>query len=112
MSLRLYHTPKCGTSRAVLEILRASGIEPEIVAYLKTPPTVADLTALAKKLGGAADLLRRKEPLVATLGLDDADDAKIIAAIAQHPILLNRPIVETPKAAKVCRPAELVRTLL
>lgn len=108
----IYHNPKCGTSRAVLEILRESGYEPEIVDYLKTPLTRQALVELAKKLGDASALVRTKEPLVAALDLQAARSDKILSAIAEHPILLNRPIVVTAKGAKVCRPAELVRDLL
>lgn len=112
MQVTIYHNPKCGTSRNVVEIVRALGIEPQIVEYLKTPLSLTQLKELAQQLGGAADLLRRKEPLVAELGLQEASDAAILAAIAQHPSLLNRPVVVTDKATKICRPAELVRDLL
>lgn len=112
MQVTIYHNPKCGTSRSVVEIVRAFGVEPQIVEYLKTPLSLTQLTQLAQQLGGAADLLRRKEPLVAELGLQEASDEAILAAIAQHPSLLNRPVVVTDKGIKICRPAELVRDLL
>lgn len=108
----IYHNPKCGTSRAVLEILCGAGVELEIIEYLKYPLARAQLADLAEKLGGASRLLRSKEALVATLDLQNADDSKILSAIAEHPSLFNRPVVVTAKGAKVCRPAELVRTLL
>ena len=113
MQVTIYHNPKCGTSRTVLATVREAGVEPQIVEYLKTPLSLAQLTQLAKQLdGGAADLLRRKEPLVAELGLQEATDEAILAAIAQHPSLLNRPVVVTDKGTKICRPAELVQDLL
>lgn len=108
----LYHNPKCGTSRAVLAILLDSGHELKIVEYLKTPLTPKELADLAEKLGGASVLVRAKEPLAAELGLQTADNEKIFSAIAAHPILLNRPIVVTAKGATLCRPAELVHSLL
>jgi arsenate reductase len=108
----IYFNPKCGTARNALALLREAGIEPEIIDYMKNPPSRAQLAALAKLTGGAAPLLREKEPLAAELGLKGAADAKILDAIAAHPILLNRPIVVTPKGAKPCRPAELVKDLL
>lgn len=108
----IYHNPKCGTSRTVLQILHEAGIEPEIVAYLKTPLSRMQLTELAEKLGGASKLLRTKEPLAEQLGLPKADDNTILDAIAQHPILFNRPVVVTEKGAEICRPAELVRVLI
>lgn len=115
MGYTLYHTPTCGTSRTVLATLREAGIEPEIVLYLKTPPDIATLRALRDALGQPARaLLRSKEPLCAELGLDDPalDDETLLAAIAAHPILLNRPVVASPRGARVCRPAEVVRDLL
>ncbi len=112
MSATIYYNPKCGTARNTLQILREAGIEPEIVEYLKTPLSRKELEALAKKLGGASHLLREKEPLAAELGLKGAADDAILDAIAQHPILFNRPVVVTQKGAKACRPAELVRELL
>lgn len=115
MAVTIYHNPKCGTSRNTLALLSARGIEPTVIEYLKTPPTRAELESLLKcgKLK-ARDLLREKEPLAAELGLKDpaASDAKILAAIAAHPILLNRPIVATAKGARPCRPPETVLELL
>ena len=99
-------------ARNALALIREAGIEPEVIEYLKTPPSRAKLAALAKLAGGAAALLREKEPLAAELGLKGAADGKILDAIAANPILLNRPVVVTPKGAKACRPAELVKELL
>ncbi|WP_338332845.1 arsenate reductase (glutaredoxin) [Acetobacter sp. LMG 32666] len=115
MTVTVYHNPSCGTSRSVLELLRNAGIEPEVVLYLKTPPSRKQLEDILHhdKLG-ARDLLRTKEKLCAELGLDkpDVTDSQILDAIAQHPILLNRPVVVTPKGAQACRPARLVLDLL
>jgi len=111
----IYHNPKCSSSRNVLALIREQGVEPKVVEYLKTPPSRAGLEALIKrgKLE-ARDLLRTKEPLAAELGLKDAkaSDAKILDAIAAHPILLNRPIVATSKGVRPCRPPETVLDLL
>lgn len=112
MQVTIYHNPKCGTSRTVLEILREAGEVPEVVEYLKTPLSRSQLAALAQKVGSAAELLRAKEALAVELGLQNAGDAAILDAIAQHPALFNRPVVVTAKGAKACRPADLVRTLL
>ncbi len=112
MNATIYHNPKCGTSRNALQILREAGIEPEIVEYLKTPLSGKELAELAQKLGSASALLRTKEPLAAELELEGADDDVILAAIAKHPVLLNRPLVITNRGAKMCRPAELVRELI
>jgi arsenate reductase (glutaredoxin) len=108
----IYFNPKCGTARNALALIREAGIEPEIIDYMKNPPSRAALVKLAKLAGGAAALLREKEPLAAELGLKGAKDSAILDAIAANPILLNRPVVVTPKGAKACRPAELVKDLL
>lgn len=111
----IYHNPACGTSRNTLAMIRASGIEPEIIEYLKTPPTREKLTALIASIGeGCRALLRKKGTPYDELGLDDAslsDDALIDAMLA-HPILINRPIVITSKGAKLCRPSEVVLEIL
>ncbi len=115
MVYTLYHNPRCSTSRTVLATLREAGIEPDIVLYHENPPDLAALRRLRDALGQPARaLLREKEPLCAELGLDDAatTQEQILAAIAQHPGLLNRPIVACPLGARVCRPAETVRELL
>jgi arsenate reductase len=115
MDVTIYHNPKCGTSRKVLEALRAAGHAPHVIEYLATPPSKAELKALAKHMGVAPrDLLRRKGTPYDELGLDDpaiSDDA-ILAAIAEHPILLERPVVVTPKGARLCRPPERVDEIL
>jgi len=115
MAVTIYHNPRCSKSRQVLGMLRDKGIEPEIVEYLKTPLDRAALTALLGKLGiGPRDLLRRGEAPYRELGLGDAKwtDEQLIGFIAEHPILMERPVVVSPKGAKVCRPVEVVNTLV
>lgn len=114
-TITIYHNPACGTSRNVLELIRKTGAEPEIIEYLKTPPSRARIVELLAQMGtGAGELLRRKEPLVAELGLDDPAlaDEVLIDAMAAHPILINRPIVITPLATRLCRPSETVLAIL
>ncbi len=111
----IYHNPACGTSRNTLAMIRASGIEPEVIEYLKTPPTRDKLVQLITAMGGGARaLLREKGTPFAELGLDELSlpaDA-LIDAMLQHPILINRPIVVTTKGVKLCRPSELVLDIL
>ncbi len=115
MDVIIYYNPACVTSSTVLGLIRNAGVEPHIIEYLKTPPTRAMLRQLATRAGAPLrDLMRGKEPIFLKLGLDDpalSDDA-LLDAIEAHPILLNRPIVVTPKGVKLCRPAELVLELL
>jgi arsenate reductase len=113
--ITIYHNPRCSTSRAVLAMIRDAGFEPEIVEYLKTPPSRARLQELLAQMGIAPrDLLRRKEPLYAELGLDDpaVSDERILDAMAAHPILIERPIVVTPRGTRLGRPPERVREVL
>ena len=115
MRFTIYHNPKCGTSRNVLAAIREAGHEPEVIEYLKTPPSRETLQSLIERAGeGARGLLRAKEPLVKELGLDGADvtDAAIVDAMMAHPVLINRPIVVTETAVKLCRPSETVQALL
>jgi len=115
MNIILYHNPKCNSSRTVLALIRAAGHEPTIIEYLKTPPDSATLLNLAKTAGLPLHaLLRQKETPYHELGLGNPNitEAQILAALAQHPILLNRPIVVTYLGTKLCRPPELVNTLL
>ena len=111
----IYHNPKCGTSRNTLAMIRNAGIEPQVVLYLETPPSRAELKALFKGAGiTVRDALREKGTPYAELGLDDAtlsDDA-LLDAIEAHPILLNRPFVSTPQGERLCRPSELVLDIL
>ncbi|WP_407154514.1 arsenate reductase (glutaredoxin) [Bradyrhizobium sp. STM 3557] len=115
MRVTIYHNPSCGTSRNTLAMIRASGEEPEVIDYLKTPPSREQLIALITAMGiRVRDLLREKEAAYAELGLADparGDDALLDAMLA-HPILINRPIVVTEKGARLCRPSELVLDLL
>ncbi|QUS40319.1 arsenate reductase (glutaredoxin) [Tardiphaga alba] len=114
MTVTIYHNPRCGTSRTTLALLQERGVEPVVIEYLKTPPDRQQLKALAKAVGGVRGLLREKEAVYGELGLADptqGDDA-LLDAIAAHPILLNRPVVVTPKGARVCRPAETVLEIL
>jgi len=113
MAVTIYHNPKCSNSRGVLEIIRDAGIEPIIIEYLNASLSAADIAALlAAMKAKPRDIIRAKESIFAELHLDTASDAKLIEAIAAHPILLNRPIVVTDKGARLCRPPELVRELL
>ena len=111
----IYHNPACGTSRNVLAALREAGIEPRIVEYLKTPPDRATLETLLKTMGKSIrDILRKRGTPYDELGLGEPDvtDDQIFAAIAKHPVLIERPIVVLGKKAALCRPAETVRDLL
>jgi arsenate reductase len=113
--LTLYHNPRCGTSRGTLALLQERGIEPRVIEYLKTPPSRAELKAIARATGEPLRaLLRGKEALCAELGLDDPslDDEQLLDAMLAHPILINRPIAVTPRGARLCRPAERVLELL
>jgi arsenate reductase len=115
MKAWMTHNPKCGTSRAVLAILRDRGIAPEIRAYLEAPLSRAELAALIKEMAVPAhSLVRWKEKdAVAAAGIDRAcGDAAVVAAMAANPILLNRPIVRTDKGTRLCRPSETVNDLL
>ncbi len=111
----IYHNPRCETSRNVLAFIREAGIEPTVIEYLKEPPSRPELLSLIKRSGGSArDMLRAKEALAGELGLNDpkVSDAKIVDAMMAHPILINRPIVVTERAVKLCRPSETVREIL
>lgn len=115
MTVRIYHNPQCGTSRNVLAMIRNSGEEPEIIEYLKTPPTREKLVELIARMGiSPRDLLRRKGTPYEELGLDNPDlkDEQLLDAMMAHPILINRPIVVTPQGVKLCRPSETVLDLL
>ncbi|OJF93315.1 arsenate reductase (glutaredoxin) [Pararhizobium antarcticum] len=111
----IYHNPDCGTSRNTLAMIRNAGIEPHVVEYLKTPPSRALLAQLIARMGtGARDLLREKGTPFAELGLGntDLDDAALLDAMMEHPILINRPIVVSPLGVRLCRPSEVVLDLL
>ncbi|TCK30886.1 arsenate reductase [Ancylobacter aquaticus] len=114
-AVTLYHNPACGTSRNVLGLIRNAGLEPTIIEYLKTPPSREELISLIIRMGiPVRALLREKGTPYAELGLGDpslSDDALLDAMMA-HPILINRPIVVTPRGVGLCRPSETVLDLL
>jgi arsenate reductase (glutaredoxin) len=113
MKVTIYHNPSCSNSRKALEIIRSKGIEPEIIEYLKTPLDPNELRALIEQMNvPVRAVMRTQEPVYAETKLDGADDDTLLAEIAAHPILMNRPIVVTPKGAKLCRPGETVAELL
>jgi arsenate reductase (glutaredoxin) len=115
MSVTIYHNPDCGTSRNTLAMIRQSGTEPDIIEYLKNPPSRARLMKLIKAMGiPARALLREKGTPYAELGLADPKwtDDQLLDFMLAHPILINRPIVVTPKGVKLCRPSETVLTIL
>jgi len=115
MTVKIYHNPACGTSRNTLAMIRQSGEEPDVIEYLKTPPTRGELIALIAELGmSARDLLREKGTPYEELRLDNPvlSDDELVDAMMAHPILINRPIVVTEKGARLCRPSELVLDIL
>ena len=115
MDVVIYHNPACGTSRNALELIRHVGMEPHVVEYLKTPPSRAMIAWLAERTSAPLrDLLREKGTPFAELGLGDPGltDDQLLDAIEAHPILLNRPIVVTPKGTALCRPSEKVLDIL
>ena len=115
MTVTIYHNPACGTSRNVLATIRAKGIEPQIIEYLKTPPDRATLKSLLTRMGmKPRELLRKRGTPFEELKLDDPalGDDQLIDAMVAHPILIERPVVVTPKGVKLCRPAELVEAIL
>ncbi|MDR5900064.1 arsenate reductase (glutaredoxin) [Halomonas vilamensis] len=115
MLTQIYHNPNCGTSRNTLAMMKASGETPEIIEYLKTPPSRERLVELLAMMGiRPRDLLRRKGTPYEALGLDDPalTDEQLIDAMMEKPILINRPIVVTRKSARLCRPSETVLDLL
>jgi arsenate reductase len=115
VSVTIYHNPSCGTSRNALAMIRQSGEEPEVVEYLKDPPSRARLVELIRAMGiPVRALLREKGTPYAQLGLADPkwSDDQLIDFMLDHPILINRPIVVTPKGAKLCRPSQAVLDLL
>lgn len=110
---RIYHNPKCSTSRKTLELLRDNGIEPEIIQHLKTPPTRAELKKMIADAGiDVRTAVRKRESLYAELGLADATDEQLLDALAQHPILIERPFVVTAKGTRLARPIDSVNEIL
>jgi arsenate reductase len=115
MTVTIYHNPDCGTSRNALAMIRQSGEEPRVIEYLKTPPSRERLGELIGAMGmSPRDLLREKGTPYAELGLGDPQwsDGELIDFMLAHPILINRPIVETPLGTKLCRPSEAVLDIL
>jgi arsenate reductase (glutaredoxin) len=115
MKATIYHNPMCGTSRKTLDILRDSGCDVWIHEYLKEPPSRDELKRLYERAGIAPrDGLRAREPLAEELGLtrSDATDDEVLDAMVRHPILIERPIVETPNGVRLCRPQDKVREIL
>jgi arsenate reductase (glutaredoxin) len=115
MTITIYHNPACGTSRNTLAMIRASGEEPVVIEYLTDPPTRERLKALIGAAGlTVRDAIRQKGTPYVELGLDDPSltDDQLLDAMLEHPILINRPIVETPKGTRLCRPSEAVLDLL
>ena len=111
----IWHNPKCATSRKVLALIRGEGIEPEIVEYLKHPPSAADIKAALKNMGmKPRALLRRRGTPYDELGLDRAQwrDGELIAAMVKHPALIERPVVRTCKGTRLCRPPERLHDIL
>jgi arsenate reductase len=115
MSVTIYHNPDCGTSRNTLAMIRRSGTEPEIIEYLKHPPARQRLKELIAAMGiSVRQLLREKGTPFAELGLGDPKwtDDQLLDFMLAHPILINRPIVVTPKGVRLCRPSEAVLSIL
>lgn len=115
MTVTIYHNPACGTSRNTLAMIRATGVEPTVIEYLRNSPTRERLQALLRAAGlSVREAIREKGTPYAELGLDDPalSDDQLLDAMLAHPILINRPIVETPKGVRLCRPSERVLDLL
>ena len=114
-TIKIFHNPACGTSRNTLELIRNTGQEPEIIEYLKTPPTQAELTSMIQQAGlSVRDAIRKNVEPYEQLQLEGSShsDTELIALMVEHPILINRPFVVTELGVKLCRPSELVLDLL
>jgi arsenate reductase (glutaredoxin) len=114
-NVTIYHNPKCGTSRNTLEMIRNAGIEPQVIEYLQTPPDRQTLATLLRDAGlTPRELMRSKEAIYIELKLDESQwaDDQLIDFMVANPILINRPIVVTPRGTRLCRPSELVLELL
>ena len=115
MKVTIWHNPKCATSRKVLELIRKKTPNPDIIDYVKTPPSAADIKAVLKEAGlSPRELLRRRGTPYDELGLDDQklSEAALIEAMHKHPILIERPVVRTAKGTRLCRPPERVLEIL
>jgi arsenate reductase len=109
----IYHKPRCTTSRKTLDLLRENGIEPTVVQYLKTPPTRAELQVMIADAGiDVRAAVRKRESLYTELNLADADDDALLDALAEHPVLIERPFVVTDKGTRLARPIDAVREIL
>jgi arsenate reductase (glutaredoxin) len=109
----VYHNPRCSTSRKTLELLRDNGVEPTVVQYLKTPPSRDELSALIRDAGiEVRAAVRKRESLYGELNLADASDDELLDALAEHPILIERPFVVTAKGTRLARPIDTVREIL
>jgi arsenate reductase (glutaredoxin) len=109
----IYHNPRCTTSRKTLDLLRENGIDPTVIQYLKTPPSRAELVELIKEAGiDVRTAVRKRESLYDELNLAEADDDKLLDAMAEHPILIERPFVVTRKGTRLARPIDAVREIL
>lgn len=115
MTVSIYHNPQCGTSRNTLAMIRQSGVEPVVIEYLMTPPSRTRIVELVSAAGMTVrEAIRQKDTPYAELGLADSSlsDDKLLDAIEAHPILLNRPFVETSIGTRLCRPSEVVLEIL
>lgn len=115
MKATIYHNPMCGTSRKTLEILKNEGADVTVIEYLKNPPSKSELKRLYERAGmSPRDGLRKKEPLAQALDLVEGpvSDNAILEAMVEDPILIERPLVETEKGVRLCRPQEMVREIL
>lgn len=109
----IYHNPKCSTSRKTLDLLRENGYEPTVVQYLKTPPSRTELAQLIADAGiEVRTAVRKREKPYAELGLADASDDELLDAMAEHPILIERPFVVTGKGTRLAMPIDDVREIL
>jgi arsenate reductase (glutaredoxin) len=109
----IYHNPRCSTSRKTLDLLRDNGIEPEVVQYLKTPPLRSELVKMIKDAGiDVRKAVRKREALYDELNLAVASDDELLDAMVEHPILIERPFVVTPKGTRLARPIDAVREIL
>src|ERR1700744_1126101 len=109
----IYHNPKCSTSRKTLELLRDNGLEPTVVQYLKTPPSRDELVNMIRDAGiDVRTAVRKREALYAELDLAGANDEQLLDAMAEHPVLIERPLVVTPRGTRLARPIDAVREIL
>ncbi|OMB91732.1 arsenate reductase (glutaredoxin) [Mycobacterium colombiense] len=109
----IFHNPRCSTSRKTLDLLRDNGFEPTVVEYLKAPPTRAELVKMIRDAGiDVRTATRKRESLYEELNLADATDDQLLDAMVEHPILIERPFVVTPKGTRLARPIDAVREIL